>query len=42
MVENYTPRVLEQIGLDFDGVRALRPDIVMVRMPGFGLDGPDA
>ena len=40
MVENYTPRVLEQIGLDFDGVRAIRPDIVMVRMPGFGLDGP--
>jgi crotonobetainyl-CoA:carnitine CoA-transferase CaiB-like acyl-CoA transferase len=40
MVENFTPRVLEQIGLDFDGVRAVRPDIVMVRMPGFGLDGP--
>jgi len=40
MVENYTPRVLDQIGLDYDGVRALRPDIVMVRMPGFGLTGP--
>jgi crotonobetainyl-CoA:carnitine CoA-transferase CaiB-like acyl-CoA transferase len=40
IVENYTPRVLEQIGLDFDGVKAIRPDIVMVRMPGFGLDGP--
>jgi crotonobetainyl-CoA:carnitine CoA-transferase CaiB-like acyl-CoA transferase len=40
IVENYTPRVLEQIGLDFDGVRAIRPDVVMVRMPGFGLDGP--
>jgi crotonobetainyl-CoA:carnitine CoA-transferase CaiB-like acyl-CoA transferase len=40
IVENYTPRVLDQIGLDYDGVRALRPDIVMVRMPGFGLTGP--
>ena len=40
LVENYTPRVLDQIGLDYDGVRALRPDIVMVRMPGFGLTGP--
>jgi crotonobetainyl-CoA:carnitine CoA-transferase CaiB-like acyl-CoA transferase len=40
IVENYTPRVLEQIGLDFDAVRAIRPDVVMVRMPGFGLDGP--
>ncbi len=40
IVENYTPRVLDQIGLDYAGVRALRPDIVMVRMPGFGLTGP--
>ena len=40
LVENYTPRVLEQIGLDIDTVRSLRPDLVMVRMPGFGLDGP--
>ncbi|MGW5071804.1 CaiB/BaiF CoA transferase family protein [Rhodococcus sp. NPDC004095] len=40
IVENYTPRVLEQVGLDFAAVRALRPDAVMVRMPGFGLDGP--
>jgi crotonobetainyl-CoA:carnitine CoA-transferase CaiB-like acyl-CoA transferase len=40
LVENYTPRVLEQIGLDLETVRAIRPDLVMVRMPGFGLDGP--
>jgi len=40
VVENYTPRVLEQLGLDFEAARAIRPDLVMVRMPGFGLDGP--
>ena len=40
IVENFTPRVLDQIGLDFATVTALRPDAVMVRMPGFGLDGP--
>ncbi|MBU9766004.1 CoA transferase [Mycobacterium sp. TNTM28] len=40
VVENFTPRVIEQIGLDFDSLRELREDIVMVRMPGFGLDGP--
>ena len=40
LVENYTPRVLEQIGLDVDAIRAIRPDMVVVRMPGFGLDGP--
>lgn len=40
IVENFTPRVLEQIGLDFDTVRQLQPKAIMVRMPGFGLDGP--
>ena len=40
VVENYTPRVLDQIGLDFDAVHRLRPDAIMMRMPGFGLDGP--
>jgi crotonobetainyl-CoA:carnitine CoA-transferase CaiB-like acyl-CoA transferase len=40
IVENYTPRVMDQIGLDFAAVQALRPDAIMVRMPGFGLDGP--
>ena len=40
IVENYTPRVLDQIGLDYPAVQQLRPDTIMVRMPGFGLDGP--
>ncbi len=40
IVENYTPRVLEQLGFDVEAVSAIRPDVVMVRMPGFGLDGP--
>ena len=40
VVENFTPRVMDQLGLDFAAVQALRPDIVMLRMPGFGLDGP--
>jgi crotonobetainyl-CoA:carnitine CoA-transferase CaiB-like acyl-CoA transferase len=40
IVENFTPRVLDQIGLDFAAVQAVRPDAVMLRMPGFGLDGP--
>ena len=40
VVENFTPRVLDQIGLDFVAVQAVRPDSIMLRMPGFGLDGP--
>jgi crotonobetainyl-CoA:carnitine CoA-transferase CaiB-like acyl-CoA transferase len=40
VVENFTPRVMDQIGLDFAAVQAVRPDAIMLRMPGFGLDGP--
>jgi crotonobetainyl-CoA:carnitine CoA-transferase CaiB-like acyl-CoA transferase len=40
VVENYTPRVLDQLGFDIEAMRAIRPDLVVVRMPGFGLDGP--
>lgn len=40
IAENYTPRVLDQLGLDYPAVRALRPEAILVRMPGFGLDGP--
>jgi len=39
-VENYTPRVMEQFGLDWDHLRAINPRLIMVRMPAFGLDGP--
>jgi crotonobetainyl-CoA:carnitine CoA-transferase CaiB-like acyl-CoA transferase len=40
IVENFTPRVVDQMGLDFAAVQAVRPDAIMLRMPGFGLDGP--
>ncbi len=40
VVENFTPRVLDQMGLDFAAIQSIRPDVVMVRMPGFGLEGP--
>jgi len=40
IVENFTQRVLDQIGLDFAAVQSVRPDAIMLRMPGFGLDGP--
>jgi crotonobetainyl-CoA:carnitine CoA-transferase CaiB-like acyl-CoA transferase len=40
LIENFTPRVLDQAGLDYESLRAVEPRLVMVRMPGFGLDGP--
>ncbi|KHO21204.1 CaiB/BaiF CoA transferase family protein [Mycolicibacterium setense] len=40
VVENYSPRVVEQFGLDYDSLVKVNPDVIMVRMPGFGLAGP--
>lgn len=40
VVENFSPRVVEQFGLDYESLVALKPDVIMVRMPGFGLHGP--
>ncbi len=40
VVENFSPRVLDAWGFDFAAARAIKPDLVMVRMPAFGLEGP--
>ncbi|OMC29344.1 acyl-CoA hydratase [Mycobacterium sp. GA-1841] len=40
VVENYSPRVVEQFGMDYDSLVKVNPDVIMVRMPGFGLAGP--
>ncbi|HLN17247.1 MAG TPA: CoA transferase [Acidimicrobiales bacterium] len=40
LVENYTPRVMEQFGLGWERLHELNPELLMVRMPAFGLDGP--
>jgi crotonobetainyl-CoA:carnitine CoA-transferase CaiB-like acyl-CoA transferase len=40
VVENFSPRVMENFGLQWDAVHAANPRAVMVRMPAFGLDGP--
>lgn len=40
VVENFSPRVVEQFGLDYESLVAINPDVIMVRMPGFGLEGP--
>ncbi|OBJ40070.1 acyl-CoA hydratase [Mycobacterium colombiense] len=40
VVENFSPRVVENFGLDYDSLTALNPDVIVVRMPGYGLHGP--
>jgi crotonobetainyl-CoA:carnitine CoA-transferase CaiB-like acyl-CoA transferase len=40
VVENFTPRVLAQWGLEWPAIQAANPRAILVRMPAFGLDGP--
>jgi crotonobetainyl-CoA:carnitine CoA-transferase CaiB-like acyl-CoA transferase len=40
--ENYRADVLRQLRLDYDDVRAVKPDIVLVSMPSHGKDGPES
>jgi crotonobetainyl-CoA:carnitine CoA-transferase CaiB-like acyl-CoA transferase len=40
VVENFSPRVMDQFGLGADALLDLKPDLVVVRMPAFGLTGP--
>ncbi len=40
VIENFTPRVMENFGLSYEALRGFNDQIIEVRMPGFGLDGP--
>ncbi|HJQ85655.1 MAG TPA: CoA transferase [Candidatus Binatia bacterium] len=40
VVENFSPRVLDNLGLRWEELARENPRLVMVRMPAFGLDGP--
>jgi crotonobetainyl-CoA:carnitine CoA-transferase CaiB-like acyl-CoA transferase len=40
LVENFSPRVMSNLGLDWPALHEANPRGVVVRMPAFGLDGP--
>jgi len=40
VLENYTPRVMTNFGLDYPVLQELNPRIIMISMPGYGMDGP--
>ena len=39
-VENFTPRVINNFGLEYDDLRKVKPDIIMVSSTGYGHTGP--
>ena len=40
VAENFTPRVLQNFDLGYDRLRSQKSDIILLSMPGYGLDGP--
>jgi crotonobetainyl-CoA:carnitine CoA-transferase CaiB-like acyl-CoA transferase len=40
VIENYSPRVMDNLGFRYEDLARENPRLVMVRMPAFGLDGP--
>lgn len=37
---NFTPQVVRKFGIDFETLRARKPDIIYLELTGFGTDGP--
>jgi crotonobetainyl-CoA:carnitine CoA-transferase CaiB-like acyl-CoA transferase len=40
VVENFSPRVMDNFALTYPDLRAVRDDIIYIRLPGWGLEGP--
>ncbi|MGD1238075.1 CoA transferase [Mycobacterium seoulense] len=40
VIENFSPRVMDQFGLTAEVLLNVNPGLVVARMPAFGLDGP--
>lgn len=40
VLENYSPRVMVNLGLDYPKLKLIKPDIIMISMSGYGQTGP--
>jgi crotonobetainyl-CoA:carnitine CoA-transferase CaiB-like acyl-CoA transferase len=40
VAESFTPRVMENFGLSYASVKAIKPDIIMISLSGYGQNGP--
>lgn len=39
-VENNTPSTMDKLGITYEKMNEVKPDIIMLRLPGYGLSGP--
>ena len=42
LAESFTPRVMRAFELDYEHVRQIKPEIVMISLSGYGQDGPQS
>jgi len=42
VAESFTPRVMRAFGLDYERLRQIKPDVIMISLSGYGQDGPYA
>ncbi|MCJ7808119.1 MAG: CoA transferase [Dehalococcoidia bacterium] len=40
VIENFTPRVMKNFGLDYPVLREANPQLIMISLSGYGQDGP--
>lgn len=40
VIDNFTPRVMPNLGLDYNDLRKVKSDIIVVHQPGYGTSGP--
>ncbi len=42
VVENFRPGVTKKLGIDYEAMKNVKPDIIMASLSGYGQTGPDA
>ncbi len=40
VIESYTPRVMAQHGIDYQSLRKIKPELIMISLSGYGQTGP--
>jgi benzylsuccinate CoA-transferase BbsF subunit len=40
VAENFAPGVMQRLGLDYERLKAVRPEIIMISLSGYGATGP--
>jgi benzylsuccinate CoA-transferase BbsF subunit len=41
VIDNFAPRVMPNLGLDYESLKDVKPDIIMISLSGYGANGPD-